>query len=115
MLGKTIYTLKRFSQRKQPFLKNSLVEIPLLSPMDIYCIYPFPEAQKNSQESSLEEAYKILVTHYESSKMYFNLNFHEHVIGTANRIQLLEKILSYLSKQSNASFVLPNQIVSSLG
>lgn len=114
MLGKTIYTVKRFSQREKPFREGSLVEIPLLSPMDIYCIYPFPQVQEDSPESSLEEAYRILVKHYESSKAYFNLNFHEHVIGTGNRIQLLEKILCYLSEQSDASFVLPHQIVSSL-
>jgi peptidoglycan/xylan/chitin deacetylase (PgdA/CDA1 family) len=114
MLGKTVYAAKRFSQKKKPFREGSLVEIPLLSPMDIYCIYPFPQAQGNSPESSLEEAYRILVRHYESSMVYFNLNFHEHVIGTANRIKLLEKILCYLSEQSDASFVLPHQLVSSL-
>jgi len=114
MLGRTVYAIKRFSQREKPFREGSIVEIPLLSPLDIYCIYPFPEARENSPESSLEEAYRILVRHYESSKAYFNLNFHEHVIGTANRIQLLEKILGYLREQSDASFVLPTQIVSSL-
>jgi peptidoglycan/xylan/chitin deacetylase (PgdA/CDA1 family) len=112
-LGRTIYTLKRFSQKKRPFLKDSLVEIPLLSPMDIYCIYPFPEAPKLSPESSLDEAFRILVTHYISSKTYFNLNFHEHVIGTVNRIRLLERILSYLTEQPDTSFALPKQIVSS--
>jgi len=114
MLGEAIYAFKRFFQRRTPFRKDSILEIPLLSPMDIYCIYPFPQAQKNSPESSLEEAHRILVRHYESSKAYFNLNFHEHIIGTANRSHLLEKILSYLSEQSDASFVLPHQIASSL-
>jgi len=114
MLGKTIYEFKRSFQRKEPFRKDSILEIPLLSPMDIYCIYPFPQAQENSPESSLEEAYRVLVSHYNSSKAYFNLNFHEHIIGTANRSHLLEKILSYLSEQSDASFVLPHQIASSL-
>lgn len=114
MLGKAVYAIKRSSQKKKPFQEGSLLEIPLLSPMDIYCIYPFPQPQENSPDSSLEEAYRILVSHYEASKAYFNLNFHEHVIGTANRIRLLEQVLGYLSEQSDASFVLPNQIVSSL-
>lgn len=114
MLGKNVYSVRRFFQRENPFWKGSLVEMPLLSPMDVYCIYPFPQAHEDSPESSLQEAYRILVRHYESSKAYFNLTFHEHVIGTANRIHLLERILGYLSEQSDASFVLPHQIVSSL-
>ena len=114
LLGKTVYGFKRFFQRKAPFRKDSILEIPLLSPMDIFCIYPFPQAQENSPESSLEEAYRVIVSHYNSSKEYFNLNFHEHIIGTANRIQLLEKILRYLSQQSDANFILPHQLVSSL-
>jgi peptidoglycan/xylan/chitin deacetylase (PgdA/CDA1 family) len=113
MMGKTVYVLKRFSQRKEPFRDNLLVEIPLLSPMDISCIFPFPQAEINSPESSLEEAYTILVDHYRKCKKYFNLNFHEHAIGTANRIQLLERIICYLSEQSDASFILPHQILTS--
>jgi len=113
MLGRAVYGFKRFFQRKKPFREDSLVEIPLLSPMDIFCIYPFPKAQEISPQSSLEEAYRILVKHYESSKAHFNLNFHEHVIGTANRIQLLERILRYLSGQADASFILPHQLTSS--
>jgi len=114
MLGKTVYAVKRLFRREKPYKNGSLVEIPLLSPLDIYCIYPFLGAQENSSEDSLEEAYKILVRHYESSKVYFNLNFHEHVVGTANRIRLLERVLGYLQEQSEMRFVLPTQIVSSL-
>jgi peptidoglycan/xylan/chitin deacetylase (PgdA/CDA1 family) len=110
MLGRTIYMVKRFLQKKEPFCESSLLEIPLLSPMDIFCIYPFPNAKENSPESSLEEAYSILVEHYEHSKEYFNLNFHEHIIGTANRAWLLEKMLEYLSAKSDARFVLPHKL-----
>jgi peptidoglycan/xylan/chitin deacetylase (PgdA/CDA1 family) len=114
IMGKTAYAFRRFSQREELSRDNLLVEIPLLSPMDISCIFPFPQAELNSPESSLEEAYKILVAHYRKCKKYFNLNFHEHAIGTANRIQLLERIICYLSEQSDASFILPHQIVTSL-
>ena len=110
VLGRTIYMIKRFSQKKEPFRESSLLEIPLLSPMDISCIYPFPQAEKNSPESSLEEAYSILVEHYEHSDEYFNLNLHEHIIGTANRVWLLENILKYLSAKTDVRFILPHQL-----
>jgi len=115
VVGKAIYDFKWIFHKKEPFqITDNLVEIPLLSPLDIYCIYPFPEPLKDSPESSLQEAYEILVKHHKSSKMYFNLNFHEHTIGTANRVELLEKLLSYLSHQSDTQFVLPYRFISSL-
>ncbi|MCJ7471125.1 polysaccharide deacetylase family protein [Candidatus Bathyarchaeota archaeon] len=110
MLGRVLYGIKRFSRKEKPFRVGSLLEIPLLSPMDIYCIYPFPQAEKNSPESSLEEAYSILVEHYKHSEEYFNLNFHEHIIGTANRVRLLERMLEYLSAKSDVRFILPHQL-----
>ena len=113
LVGKTVYSLKQFSQREDPFRDNLLVEIPLLSPMDVYCIFPFPQPEMNSPQSYLEEAYNILVAHYSKCKKHFNLNFHEHAIGTANRIRLLERIICFLSEQPEASFVLPNRLVTS--
>lgn len=115
IIGKAIYDFKWIFHKKEPFqIIDNLMEIPLLSPLDIYCIHPFPEPLKDSPKSSLQEAYEILVRHYKFSKMYFNLNFHEHTIGTANRIELLEKLLSYLSHQSDTQFVLPCRFISSL-
>jgi peptidoglycan/xylan/chitin deacetylase (PgdA/CDA1 family) len=112
VVGKTLYRLRRLSQSGEPYRRATLVEIPLLSPMDVYSIHPFPPAGP-SPTGILEEAYQVLVEHYKWSKTYFNLNFHEHVIGTDNRIQLLERIIRYLSEQPDARFVLPRQIVSS--
>jgi len=103
----------RLSERRRPFRKDSLVEIPLLSPMDVYSIQPFPPTGASTARV-LEDAYQILIMHYKWSKVFFNLNFHDHVIGTDNRIKLLERIVRYLSDQPDARFVLPRQIVSSV-
>jgi peptidoglycan/xylan/chitin deacetylase (PgdA/CDA1 family) len=111
--GKAIYNVKWIFRKKKPLLMD-LMEIPLLSPLDIYCIYPFPEPLENSPEFSLKEAYDILVKHYKSSDVYFNLNFHEHVVGTCNRVCLLDRILGYLSRQSNIHFLTARQLLESL-
>jgi hypothetical protein len=67
-----------------------------------------------SPEDSLEQAYQTLVTHYQASKEFFNLNFHSQIIGTMNRLPLLEKILGYVSSQSNVEFILPRQMCGGL-
>ena len=115
VMGKAVYKVRRLSHKEEPFKKDSLVEIPLVSPLDVYCIYPYPQVGGDSPESSLEEAYRILVSHYRSSKKFFNLNFHEHSIGTGNRLRLLERVLSFLSEQSDVSFILASKLVSSIG
>jgi peptidoglycan/xylan/chitin deacetylase (PgdA/CDA1 family) len=111
MVAKIIYDFKWVLHKEKPFRMDNLTEIPLLSPLDVYCIHPFPNPLENSPKISLEEAYKILVGHYKSSRIYFNLNFHPHSIGTCNRITLLEKVLGYLSSQSDGRFILPRQLV----
>jgi peptidoglycan/xylan/chitin deacetylase (PgdA/CDA1 family) len=111
IIWNVFYDLKWRFHKKSPFQIDNVVEIPLLSPLDLYCIYPFPEPLKNSPDYSLKEAYRILIKHFKFSKEYFNLNFHPHVIGTCNRISLLDRILNYLSNQSDVHFVLPRQIV----
>jgi len=115
VIGKAVYEVRRLGHKEEPFKKDSLVEIPLVSPLDVYCIYPYPQVGGDSPESSLEEAYRILVSHYRSSKKFFNLNFHEHSIGTGNRLRLLERVLSFLSEQSDVSFILASKLVSSIG
>jgi peptidoglycan/xylan/chitin deacetylase (PgdA/CDA1 family) len=108
LLGQNTYQFKWSFQRKKPYRRGSLIEIPLLSPMDISCIFPFPQVETESPEISLKEAYNVLANHYKRSKKYFNLTFHEHVIGTANRPQLLQNILSFMSKQPDTRYVLPS-------
>lgn len=110
--GEAVYNFKWIFYEKEPFqIMDNLIEIPLLSPLDIYCIYPFPEPIKDSSEESLQEAYNIFVRHFRSSKKYFNLNFHEHVVGTCNRITLFDMIIRYLSRQTNVHFLTARQLL----
>ncbi len=115
ILWETYYRIRWIFHRKVPFKIGNVTEIPLVSPLDISCIYPFPEPMMKSPKSSLDEAYKIYVRHHKSSKGYFNLNFHPHTIGTNNRIELLKNILEYLSRQQNTRFALPRELLESPG
>jgi peptidoglycan/xylan/chitin deacetylase (PgdA/CDA1 family) len=108
--GRGIHRVRWMLHKKKPFEKHGLLEIPLLSPLDIYCIHPFPEVWKASSEDSLEQAFRVLVGHYNASKEFYNLNFHPQIIGTMNRLILLERILGYLSNQSGVKFILPHEL-----
>jgi peptidoglycan/xylan/chitin deacetylase (PgdA/CDA1 family) len=83
---------------KEPYRINRLFEIPMLSSMDGDLLFYLSPIQ-NSPSEWLDYAYGSLVTQFNRSGKYFNLNFHPWVIASANRISLLERILDYLSGQ----------------
>jgi len=58
----------------------------------------------------LNYAFECLVKNFQMSKYFFNLNFHDWIIGTANRYKLLDKILNYLSHQESVKIILPNEL-----
>jgi peptidoglycan/xylan/chitin deacetylase (PgdA/CDA1 family) len=83
---------------KEPYQINQLFEIPMLSSMDGDLLFYLSPLQ-NSPSEWLDYAYDSLVSQFNRSGKYFNLNFHPWVIASANRISLLERILEYLSNQ----------------
>jgi len=83
---------------KGPFLRMGLWEFPLLSIPDTQLfkeVYPY----QNTSKTTLDYAYDVLGAQYEKSGEYFNLNFHPWLIASANRIELLDRILNYIKKE----------------
>jgi len=88
---------------------NNLMEIPLLSLMDGDLLGLIDPAQK-SPENWINYAYKSLQQQYNESGKYFNLNFHPWLIGSENRLILLDKILNYIKNKRNNKFILAKEI-----
>ncbi len=103
------YRIRWASYKKEPFRINHLLEIPLLSSMDGCLLFYMPPTQR-SPDRWLNYAYDGLVKQFNRSEKYFNLNFHPWVIGSANRIVLLDKILNFVSNQG-VQFVLPKDLL----
>ena len=97
------------SWRKGPHKINQLLEIPLMSSMD-GCLLSYLPPTQNSPDRWLDYAYESLIKQFHRSENYFNLNFHPWVIGSANRLILLDKILNFVSDQG-VEFVLPKELL----
>lgn len=99
---------QRFTYRlkkRHPILKNEVVEIPLLSSQDGELLGEVSPFQR-SLDRYIQYTYSALVNQYKRSKLFFNLNFHPWLIGSANRLTLLDKILFYLTcRKSECTFV----------
>lgn len=106
-----VKALAAFYQKEpfRPFESRKLYEVPLLSTMDYNLLGSMLPNEKSSI-SLLKFAYETLKRQFNKSKNYFNLNFHVWLIGSSNRPCLLEKILSYISKQE-VEFLLARQLV----
>jgi len=93
-----------------PIFKLNILDFPIYSPLDCDLFgLPFPSEESN--EITMNYAFKCLVKNYQMSKNFFNLNFHDWIIGTDNRYELLDKILNYLSNQESVEFILPNKLL----
>ena len=96
-----------------PIFKLNILDFSLHSPLDCDLFgYPFPSEESN--EITMNYAFICLVKNFQMSQHFFNLNFHDWMIGTANRYELLDKILNYLSNQETVKFILPNELLKNL-
>jgi Predicted xylanase/chitin deacetylase len=93
-----------------PIIKLNILDFPLYSPLDCD-LFGYPLPLEESTNTTIDYAYKCLVKNFQTSKCFFNLNFHDWIIGTANRYKLLDEILNYLSKQESVEFILPNELL----
>jgi len=80
---------------KEPYEVGEIVEIPLMSSMDGEIIGELSPEQDIPVELS-RFAISVLKKQFERSTLYFNLNFHAIVIGSANRMEVLEHMLQYI-------------------
>jgi peptidoglycan/xylan/chitin deacetylase (PgdA/CDA1 family) len=94
--------------KKYPYRNGGLVEIPLLSSQDGELLGLFSPTQETPKQS-INFALKSLKKQFSVSKKFFNLNFHDWIIGTGNRPVLLEEILKHISSKSE--FILPRDLI----
>ncbi|MCX6709560.1 MAG: polysaccharide deacetylase family protein [Candidatus Woesearchaeota archaeon] len=91
------YVKEKFSEKK-PFLKNGLVEIPVLSSSDGELL-SLVSPEQDSGRDFLNYSLRTWKRQFLHSGEYFNLNFHPWLIGSGNRIKLLSDILAFINEK----------------
>ena len=108
-LAKIVLKFQHLFYKKEPYMNNGLIEIPLLSSIDGDLLGIMNYWQESPQEW-LDYAYDSFIKQFNNSEKYFNLNVHPWLIGSANRPELLDDILNYISRQ-DVKFVLAKELV----
>lgn len=113
LTNQTINSLRNilwlFGDRRS-FNRNGIVEIPLASTMDNF-LFGLPKPDTNSSTYQINKSINILKLHFDQSGGEFNLNFHDWIIGTSNRIMVLDEILKYIKSTKNTTIVTASQLI----
>jgi peptidoglycan/xylan/chitin deacetylase (PgdA/CDA1 family) len=95
---------------RNSFDRNGIVEIPLASTMDNF-LFGLPEPDISSPKSDVKNAIQTLKSQYDQCGSEFNLNFHDWIIGTSNRIAVLDGILKYIKSKDDNVFITATQMI----
>ena len=87
-----------------PFVRNDLLEVPVYSPLDCDLL-GLPRPGQPSPRPLIDYAIKALVGGLTKRGDYYSLNFHDWIIGTANRLEVLDQVLEQLADKPNVQIV----------
>lgn len=94
------------------FERNGIMEIPAHSPFDSELV-GLPHPDEPTSQELLDYAVDTLVHNVLEAKGDYSMTFHDWIIGSSNRTQILERVLTRLSNNKTVVFVLPNEVLSS--
>lgn len=93
-----------------PYIKYGLLEIPAHAPFDSELVgLPYPN--EPTKQKTLDWAVNVFISNAFDSKGVYTITFHDWITGTSNRIQILDRVLSKLSKEDRIKFFLPGELI----
>lgn len=105
-----IANLRWLNDGARPFKRGNLTEIPLYSPLDCDLLgLPMPETATSGEW--IRYATACLVGGLNRRGNLYTLNFHDWIIGTSNRLQLLEDVLSFFASHGCTKFVTGSELI----
>jgi hypothetical protein len=111
--NQTINNLKNilwlFGDRKS-FNRNGIIEIPLASTMDCF-LFGLPKVDIDLSRFQVNKSLDVLKSQFDQSGSEFNLNFHDWIIGSSNRVSVLENTLKFLRSDKNNKIITAIELV----
>lgn len=103
-LSGIIANAKWLYKRMGPFNRDNIVEFPIFSPLDCDLL-GLPKPEENTPDNIIRYAVEALTEGAKKRGDFYSITFHDWIIGPANRMQILEKILETFSKNDNIVFI----------
>lgn len=80
---------------RDPFFRGKILEIPDSSSLDC-SLLGLPKPEDASSPQKIQRAIKLLNQQFDEAANLFCLNMHDWIIGTENRIEVLDEVLKYI-------------------
>jgi peptidoglycan/xylan/chitin deacetylase (PgdA/CDA1 family) len=96
-------------RRPGPFPRRRLTEIPVLSPLDVDFLGARVDPARPTPQRQADHMVESLCRLFDEAGGHFNLNFHDWVIGTSNRIEVLERTIAHIAASGRARWVLARE------
>ena len=112
-LWKYIANIKWMMSGAEPFYRGNLLEVPVYSPLD-GDLLGFSHIENQTPATLITYTINCLSQGIQRHGSYYSLNFHDWVIGTSNRIIVIDEVLKQLSHNSHVHFLLSPVIMEEL-
>lgn len=99
-----IENIKWLNRGAVPFERNNILEVPVHSPLDCDLL-GLPRPDENSSNEFINYAVTTLTAGVKRNGELYVLTFHDWIIGSANRIQVLDNTIETLSRNKDVVFV----------
>lgn len=93
-----------------PFKRHQLLEVPLYSPLDCDLL-GLPKPGEHSSQNLIDYSVMVLMGGLNKKGELYSLNFHDWIIGSDNRVEVLDKVLEQIQGLPNTQFISGNDIV----
>ena len=90
--------------RKMPYRIGNLTEVPMLSAMDGHLLGKLNPDQPTPRRL-IDYAIKSILIEMERTGWYFNINLHDWIIGSENRLEILDKVLETIRAKYEVEFL----------
>lgn len=101
---RSLATIDWLAHGQPPFMRpEGLVEYPLTSPLDCDLL-GLPAPGTPSSQRSLAFAADTLCALFDRAGAHFNINCHDWIIGSANRPDVLRRVLAHIADTGQATF-----------
>lgn len=94
----------------EPFRRGNLIELPLYSPLDCDLL-GLPTLDTATSNDWSRYTTTCLVGGVKRKGIYYILNFHDWIIGSSNRVLILENILKLLKSGKNNKFMTTTNLI----
>jgi glycosyltransferase involved in cell wall biosynthesis/peptidoglycan/xylan/chitin deacetylase (PgdA/CDA1 family) len=88
----------------EPYQRGSILEVPVYSPLD-GDLLSYVSPGKATAEGVVQYTIDALASGVHRKGSWYSLNFHDWVIGTDNRLRILDEVLFRLAQNSHVRFL----------